>query len=120
MPLDSVYETVAKRAASAALEDTRFPRQVSPAELKHITIEISVLTPPRTVKGAEEIIIGRHGIILTKAGSSATFLPQVAPEQGWDRETTLNHLAIKAGLAADDWRQGAQFAIYEAIVFKER
>jgi AMMECR1 domain-containing protein len=45
-------------------------------------------------------------------------LPQVAPEQGWDRETTLRHLAQKAGLPADAWKK-AEFQVYEAIVFTE-
>jgi AmmeMemoRadiSam system protein A/AmmeMemoRadiSam system protein B len=117
-PTDSVYETVARRAASAALEDTRFPHKVTPEELPFITIEISVLTPPEPVKSADDIIIGKHGIILIAGWNRATFLPQVAPEQGWDRETTLRHLSRKAGLADDGWKK-AEFKVYEAIVFGE-
>jgi AmmeMemoRadiSam system protein B/AmmeMemoRadiSam system protein A len=117
-PTDSVYDTVAVRAASAALEDTRFPHTVSVAELPFITIEISVLTPPQPVKGPEDIVIGKHGIILSVGWNRATFLPQVAPEQGWDRETTLRHLARKAGLAEDAWKK-AEYRVYEAIVFGE-
>ena len=117
-PSDSVYDTVARRAASAALEDTRFPHRVSLGELPFITIEISVLTPPVSVKSPEEIIIGRHGIILSVGWNRATFLPQVAPEQGWDRETTLRHLARKAGLSEDAWKK-AEYGVYEAIVFGE-
>jgi AmmeMemoRadiSam system protein B/AmmeMemoRadiSam system protein A len=117
-PTDSVYNTVAMRAASAALEDTRFPHTVNVEELPFITIEISVLTPPVPVKSAEEIVIGKHGIILSVGWNRATFLPQVAPEQGWDRTTTLRHLALKAGLEADAWKR-AEFRVYEAIVFGE-
>lgn len=117
-PSDSVYDTVALRAASAALEDARFPHAVSVPELPFITIEISVLTPPQPVRGAEEIIVGKHGIVLSRGWNRATFLPQVAPEQGWDRETTLRHLALKAGLDADGWKK-AEFKVYEAIVFGE-
>ena len=117
-PTDSIYETVAMRAASAALEDTRFPHTVSVAELPFVTIEISVLTPPVPIKGPEEIVIGKHGIILGVGWNRATFLPQVAPEQGWDRETTLRHLASKAGLPADAWKK-AEYKVYEAIVFGE-
>ncbi|MBN2574771.1 MAG: AmmeMemoRadiSam system protein B [Deltaproteobacteria bacterium] len=117
-PVDSVYDTVARRAASAALEDSRFPHTVGVAELPFVTIEISVLTPPVPVKGPEEIVIGKHGIILGVGWNSATFLPQVAPEQGWDRETTLRHLARKAGLPADAWKK-AEYKVYEAIVFGE-
>ena len=117
-PSDSLYDTVAMRAASAALEDTRFPHQVGVPELPFITIEVSVLTPPRPVKSADEIVIGKHGIVLSSGWNRATFLPQVAPEQGWDRETTLRHLARKAGLAEDGWKK-AEFRVYEAIVFGE-
>jgi AmmeMemoRadiSam system protein B/AmmeMemoRadiSam system protein A len=116
-PSESVYQVVARRAASAALEDTRFS-PVTVAELPSITVEVSVLTPPRPVKSAEEIVIGRHGIILESGWNAATFLPQVAPEQGWDRETTLRHLASKARLPADGWKT-ASFKVYEAIVFTE-
>ncbi len=116
-PSASVYEVVSRRAASAALDDTRFS-PVTVAELPSITLEVSVLTPPRPVKSAEEIVIGRHGIILESGWNSATFLPQVAPEQGWDRETTLRHLASKARLPADGWKT-ASFKVYEAIVFAE-
>jgi AmmeMemoRadiSam system protein B/AmmeMemoRadiSam system protein A len=117
-PVDSVYDTVALRAASAALEDTRFPHTVSVPELPFITIEISVLTPPQPVKSADDIVIGKHGIILSVGWNRATFLPQVAPEQGWDKETTLRHLAAKAGLDANAWKK-AEFKVYEAIVFGE-
>lgn len=116
-PSESVYQVVARRAASAALEDTRFS-PVTVAELPSITVEVSVLTPPRPVKSAEDIVIGRHGIILESGWHGATFLPQVAPEQGWDRETTLRHLASKARLPEDGWKT-ASFKVYEAIVFTE-
>jgi AmmeMemoRadiSam system protein B/AmmeMemoRadiSam system protein A len=117
-PSSSVYDVVAHRAASAALEDTRFPHSVTVEELPSITVEVSVLTPPRPVKSADEIVIGRHGIILSNGWNRATFLPQVAPEQGWDRETTLRHLAQKAGLPAEAWKK-SEYQVYEAIVFSE-
>ena len=84
-----------------------------------LDIHISVLTAPKAASGWEAIELGRHGIVLQKAGRSATFLPQVAPEQGWDLETTLNRLSQKAGLPADAWREGASFLLFEAEVFGE-
>jgi len=118
-PRTGVALTVAQRAASAALEDPRFPSKVSEAELGHISVEVSVLTPPRRINNAAEFEVGRHGVILQKGGRSATYLPQVAPEQGWDRDETLSHLSQKAGLGPDGWRDGASFQVYEAIVFGE-
>lgn len=117
-PVDSLFDVVARRAASAALEDTRFPHQVSLHEVPWVSIEISVLTPPLPIKNVDEIVIGKHGMVLIHGSRRATFLPQVAPEQGWDRETTLRHLAKKAGLPDDGWKK-ATFQVYEAIVFGE-
>ncbi len=111
-----LVQAVADNGRSAAVADPRFP-PVTPRELADICIEISALTPLTPVSGPEEIIIGRHGVILAKQGRRAVFLPQVASEQGWDRDTTLTHLALKAGLEPDSWRQGADFLVFEAEVF---
>ena len=78
------------------------------------------LTPPHPVASWQEIELGRHGILLQKGDAGAVFLPQVAPEQGWTLEETLTHLALKAGLNPDDWREGASFEVFEAIVFREK
>jgi AmmeMemoRadiSam system protein B/AmmeMemoRadiSam system protein A len=117
-PVDSVFDVVARRAASAAMEDTRFPYPVSVEELPWISIEISVLTPPTAVNSHDDIIVGKHGIVLSSGSHRATFLPQVAPEQGWTRDVTLRHLARKAGLPEDGWKS-ATLEVYEAIVFGE-
>ena len=85
-----------------------------------IDIEISMLTPPRPVASWRDIVIGKHGMVLTKGGRSAVFLPQVAPEQGWGIEETLTHLAMKAGLSPGAWREGAEFLVFEAQVIQEK
>lgn len=113
-----LYKTVIDAAKSAAFRDTRFD-PVTSGEMKDIQIEISVLKPPSPVKSWEEIELGRHGIILSKRGRRALFLPHVATERNWDISTTLTHLAMKAGLAPDDWREGASYEVFEAEVFGE-
>jgi len=113
-----LYVSVMRNAMQAATRDPRFPA-VSAAELRGLHIEISVLTPLRPAESYTEIEPGRHGVLLTKQGRSAVFLPQVASEQGWDVPTTLDHLAQKAGLPPRAWRTGATFQVFEAIVFGE-
>lgn len=112
-----VLDVVREMAVSAALHDPRF-RPVRAEELPQIDLEVSVLTPPTAIRGPEDIVIGRDGVILRKRGRSAVFLPQVAPEQGWDVPTMLTHLALKAGLDGDDWKSGATFQGFRAQVFK--
>lgn len=113
---EPLARAVAANGVAAAAHDPRFA-PVSPDELSNITIEVSVLTPLREVAGPDDVIIGRHGILLEKNGRHAVFLPQVAPEQGWDLATTLAHLCRKAGLPTDAWRQGARLRVFEAEVF---
>ncbi|MDD5067728.1 MAG: AmmeMemoRadiSam system protein B [bacterium] len=119
LPVKPLYQTVIENAVNACSKDYRFS-PVSGEELKKITIEISVLSPPVPVKSYKEIIIGKHGMILRKGPYQAVFLPQVAPEQGWDLETTLTHLSMKAGLGPDDWKKETEFEVFTAIVFGEK
>jgi AMMECR1 domain-containing protein len=77
------------------------------------------LTPPIPIDSPEKIRIGIDGVVLSKNGSMAVFLPQVAPEQGWDVNQMLTQLSIKSGLPADAWKEGASFLVFQADVFGE-
>jgi AmmeMemoRadiSam system protein A len=106
-----LHESVVKNAINAALYDYRFS-PVEVAEVPLLTLEVSVLTAPKPIASWHEFEVGRHGIILEKNGQKAVYLPEVAPQQGWNREQTLSHLSQKAGLGPDGWRQGAQFKVF--------
>jgi len=106
------------QAAVWAARDPRFPALTS-SELDSVEIEVSVLSPMREIPSFKQIEVGTHGVLMTKDGRRAVFLPQVATEQGWDRDTMLEHLSMKAGLPRDAWRQGATFEVFTAQVFAE-
>jgi AmmeMemoRadiSam system protein A len=107
-------------AFASAFEDPRFER-LSLDELTGVEIEISILSPPKAVGGPSDIVVGRDGVVITADGRSAVFLPQVAPEQGWNREQMLDNLCLKAGLAANRWRRpGMRFETFQADVFDEK
>jgi AmmeMemoRadiSam system protein A len=111
-------ETVAHLGALVADSDPRF-HPLSRDELPETDLEISVLTPEREVLSIDEIEIGRHGVIIEDDGRRGLLLPQVAAEQGWDRETLLRHACLKAHLPGDAWRRGARILVFEAEVFGE-
>ncbi len=115
-----LHKTVRDMAVAAASQDPRFP-PVKPAELKDIDVEISVLSVPRPSQNPEEIVMGRHGVIVKKGFKQGVFLPQVATETGWSREEFLSHLcAQKAGLAPDAWKDpDTELYIFTATVFSE-
>lgn len=115
-----LYRAVQLMALESALHDARFP-PLSYEELEEIRIELSVyLTHVEPISSAREYVPGKHGIILTNRGRSATFLPRVPIDQGWDRKQTLRRLSQKAGLPEDSWKaRDTEFAVYETQVFSE-
>jgi AmmeMemoRadiSam system protein B/AmmeMemoRadiSam system protein A len=116
---EPLWRGVIRNTINAASHDPRFPR-IQYGEEQKTEIEISVLTPPREVLGHQDIVAGRDGVILSRGASRAVFLPQVAPEQGWDVDEMLGHLAMKAGLPADAWKTSASFQTFQAHVFGEK
>jgi AmmeMemoRadiSam system protein A len=118
MPRGPLYESVIRNAVNAGVNDWRFP-PVTGAEVNQLVFEISALSVPEPIASADQIRIGTDGVILRKEGRSAVFLPQVAPEQGWDVNQMLSHLSVKAGLSADAWKQDTQFLVFQADVFSE-
>lgn len=118
LPMRPLVEAVAERAIDSALHDPRF-MPVAERELANLRVEVSALTPPKPVASWQDIVLGRDGMTLEKNGHFAVFLPQVAPEQGWDLVTALSYLSQKAGLPSNAWREGAKFETFQAEVFHE-
>jgi AmmeMemoRadiSam system protein A len=113
-------ETVHDVALSSAFEDPRFP-PLRAAELERVKIEISVLSPLRKITDVNEIEVGIHGIMIRRGFHSGLLLPQVATEQGWDRDTLLVNTCYKAGLSDEAWKsKDATIEIFTALVFGEK
>lgn len=117
---EPLYLTVRDMAIEAATADPRFP-PVRYEELKDIQIEISVLSPLKRVDSSDEIILGKHGVVVKRGFHQGVFLPQVAEETGWSKEEFLSYLcAHKAGLDFDCWKdKDTQLYVFTASVFSE-
>jgi AmmeMemoRadiSam system protein B/AmmeMemoRadiSam system protein A len=116
---EPLAQTVRDVAALAALRDTRF-RPVDVNELAQLTYEVSALSPMRHVQDVKQIKVGEHGLMIVKGETRGLLLPQVAPEQQWDRDTLLDETAMKAGLPAKSWRdKDADLFMFTAVVFGE-
>jgi MEMO1 family protein len=112
-------EAIVHAAIDASLHDTRFD-PVRPDEVARLSLEVTVLSPPYPVKSWQDIVLGKHGIVLEKDGRRALFLPQVPGEQHWNLPQTLDALAHKAGLRRDAWRApDARFSVFTGQVFEE-
>ena len=117
LPLD---RTVAEMAVAAAIHDPRFPPLTGDA-LGEIEIEISVLSTLTRITDFGQIRVGEHGLVVSRGPHRGVLLPQVATEEGWDRETFLGMTCRKAGLSFDSWKQAdIEISIFSAEVFGER
>lgn len=89
-----------KYALLSALQDTRFS-PIAPHELPHLRVGVSLLVYFEACQHAYDWTVGVHGIIIRfqyhGATYSATYLPEVAAEQGWDPPTAVETLIRKAG-----------------------
>ncbi len=99
---DAVHRTV--------FDDPRFP-PVSPAELPYLDVEVWLLFNPQQVeaKGAARpksvVTGGKHGVIIRWQDQRGLLLPGVAEEHGWDSETFLDHVCLKAGMHPSRWSE---------------
>jgi AmmeMemoRadiSam system protein A len=114
-----LHQTVKEMALAAAFQDPRFP-PLSSVEFVDIEIEISVMSPVTKTRSADEILVGTHGIIVKRGFQQGLLLPQVATEQGWGRDTFLEHTCYKAGLPGDSWKKpDTEIYMFSAEVFSE-
>ena len=113
-----LIEAVAKTVISDAVDDSRFP-QVKLNELENLLIEINVLTPMYDIT-PENVVVGKHGLLLSKGSCRGLFLPEVAVSRGWDRLTFLDELCRKADLPRGSWRDAdAELQAFESDSWEE-
>ncbi|MDR1934940.1 MAG: AmmeMemoRadiSam system protein A [Candidatus Accumulibacter sp.] len=114
---------VTENALAAAFRDPRFP-PLRQGELDKTRVEVSLLDTPESLSFADEaealgqLRPGIDGLILACGSHRSTFLPQV-----WESLPTpplfLQHLKLKAGLAADFWSPQLKLARYGVQKWKE-
>lgn len=110
-----VYRTVSETARAAAFEDTRFP-PVTREEAHELEVSLSILSPLQPIR-AEDVEVGKHGLLISQHGHRGLLLPQVSVEHGWGRVTFLEQTCYKAGLPSDAWQRGAKIEAFTAEVF---
>jgi uncharacterized protein (TIGR00296 family) len=124
-PVKDLLTAVRESALNAAFDDPRFP-SVSKNEMDSILVEVSVLTPPETIKVENpkdipgEVVVGRDGLIMGRGYRRGLLLPQVAVEWGWDSEEFLAQCCYKAGLPSDSWLlEDTEVQRFQAIIYSE-
>ncbi len=114
-----LLQTIISAAEKAAFEDTRFP-PLTKGEADMVEIEVSLLSEPFQMASYDEIILGKHGLILHEMGRRALLLPQVPIEHGMDKNEYLSAICRKGGFPADLWKKKKlELELFTAEVFSE-
>ena len=108
-------------AITSAINDSRFS-PISRDEYPLLSCAVSILTQFEPCSSYVDWDIGLHGIrieFLNERGArrSATYLPEVAHEQGWNHIQTLDSLLRKGGYRApitSDMRKSVQVTRYRS------
>lgn len=116
-PVSPLFQTVIETARAAAFQDVRF-FPVTREEAAQLLISISVLSPLFPIQ-AEDLQLGKHGLLITRGNRRGLLLPQVPAEHGWDRNTFLEQTCRKAGLPPDAWQHDASLEAFTAEIFGE-
>ena len=115
----SLFTTVCEAAVQSASNDPRFP-PVGKNEVDKLAIEISVLSPPFPLNSYDEIIVGKHGLILEEKGRRGLLLPQVPIEHHLNKEQYLDAICQKTGFTPGYWKtKQLQLSGFTANVFSE-
>jgi uncharacterized protein (TIGR00296 family) len=85
----------------SALRDRRFP-PIQAREIPYLECTVSLLTDYEPATSYLDWEVGKHGMILEftdpdNCRRSATYLPEVAAQEGWTKHETVDSLIRKSG-----------------------
>ncbi len=124
-PTQPLVEATIDSSVDSAVNDPRFPA-VTTKELDTIIIDLSVLTPPKTIEysNPEDLLnlvkVGRDGLIAIRGKQRGLLLPQVPVDWNWNTLEFIKHTCSKAGLPENAWKDPkTEFMSFQAEIFGE-
>jgi uncharacterized protein (TIGR00296 family) len=116
-----LHSGLAEYAITSATRDSRFC-PITKAEFPSLHCAVSLLTRFEDARDYLDWQIGKHGIrieFMNEKGhrKTATYLPEVAVEQGWDQIQTIDSLLRKGGHrgpVTDELRQSIKLTRYQS------
>ncbi|KAK4793038.1 hypothetical protein SAY86_023473 [Trapa natans] len=112
-------------ALTSALRDRRFP-PIQARELPSLECTVSILTDYETANHYLDWEAGKHGIIIEfsdpdyNSRRSATYLPEVAANEGWTKVEAIDSLMRKAGYngtITESLRKRIKLTRYQSTLF---
>lgn len=110
-----LYRILQEMAVAAATADPRFP-PIRTEEIEQLSFKIAVLSPMQRIS-INDVQVGKHGLLIAHRGRRGVLLPDVPVGRGWDRQTFLANLCIKAGLPPNILRENPTLYAFTAVEF---
>ncbi|XP_076349759.1 uncharacterized protein CG5902-like isoform X4 [Tachypleus tridentatus] len=122
----NLHNGLREYAVTSAFKDSRFS-PITRDEFNKLHVSVSILRHFEDGQDYLDWEIGIHGIRIeftSDKGSkrTATYLPEVAPEQGWDRIQTVDSLLRKGGykgIITNEVRRSVRLTRYQMISFSK-
>ncbi len=96
---------ISENAVSAGTRDSRFP-PVTTTELGDLSIEVSVLKPPESIEGPDQLDPRKFGVVVEKGWKRGVLLPDLSGVDTIDQQISIARR--KAGIGPDEsvrlWR----------------
>lgn len=116
-----LHQGLREYAVTSAMKDTRF-NPMAREELPRLHVSVSILCHFEDAADFMDWEIGVHGIRIEfynerGAKKTATYLPEVPPEQGWDKIQTIDSLLRKGGFkgaVTPEVRRGIRLVRYQS------
>jgi AmmeMemoRadiSam system protein A/AmmeMemoRadiSam system protein B len=114
---DTIESNVKKYVIDSAFRDSRFPTPVAMSEFNMLEFSITILYKLKPITLNEyfgsKFVLGRDGILVARGQKRGYFLPSVAKEFGYDKQTLLEQLCSnKMGNSSKECFRG-----YDAKLF---
>lgn len=120
----AVRRSITEAALEAAFGDPRFP-PLSKSEMDEVTVVVSILSKHGPLgeswkERMSNLVLGRHGLIISHAGATGLLLPDVAIKENFSKLEFLEAVCTKAGLPGDSWKKRAVLLqCFETQIFRE-
>lgn len=117
----NLHSGLREYAISSATKDSRFSA-ITKDEIPRLFCSVSILNQFEETQGYLDWEVGKHGIRIEFSNEknhrkTATYLPEVAVEQGWDKIQTIDSLLHKGGykgIITEDVRRSIKLTRYQS------
>lgn len=116
----NIFEHLKMYTLKTILEDTRFSQdeKIKENEIENLELSISLLGDDIKMDSKNDWVIGVHGLKFNYNQYSSIYLPEVAIEQQWTKNQTIESLIRKSGFVGEFAKEKINLLKYKTAKYK--